>query len=95
LLWRAVSAEALAWRDFDGQSVVRNAHTGSTHLLEAFPAEVLRTLVEVGDFLSAAEVAARLAGEPAGGDDFEEWEIAIQKMLKEFERLGLAEPQSA
>jgi PqqD family protein of HPr-rel-A system len=94
LRWRAVSAEALAWRDFDGQSVVRNAHTGSTHLFEAFSADILRTLVEAGDFLSAAQVAVRLAGEPAGAQEFEEWETAIQKVLSEFERLGLAEPQS-
>ena len=93
--WRTVSPEALAWRDFDGQSVVRNACTGNTHLLEALPAQILRTLVEAGDFLSDTELAQRLAGETAGTDDFEACATAIQTLLKELERQGLVEAQAA
>jgi PqqD family protein of HPr-rel-A system len=90
LRWCAVSPEALAWRDFDGQSVVRNARTGSTHLLDDFPAEVLRLMVETGNALSAAEVAAQLDVEGAS----EEWETAAREVLLELERLGLLEPQN-
>lgn len=37
---------ALTWRELEGELVVRNARTGSTHLLDPFAAAVLRALIE-------------------------------------------------
>ena len=87
--WRAVSPESLAWRHFDGQSVVHNARTGNTHLLEGLPAELLGLIAE-GSALSAADLAAQLVdGEEASA----QWEAEILKVLVELERLGLLEPE--
>jgi PqqD family protein of HPr-rel-A system len=94
LRWRTVSPEALAWRDFEGEIVVRNARTGSTHLLEQFPAEVLRTLIEAGGSLSVPDLMARMGTSAADGENVEEWSTAIQEVLSELGRLGLAEPHS-
>ena len=92
--WSLVSADAIAWRDFDGDIVVRNAHTGSTHLLERFPAEVLRLLIQAGGPVSVEGLEARLRP-PAGGDEeSEQWPTAIEEVLKQLQRLGLAEAQS-
>ena len=46
--WYAVPDAALAWREWDGEVVVFNQETGSTHLLNALGAEVLRRLVASG-----------------------------------------------
>jgi hypothetical protein len=42
---RHCPTEALIWRELDGELVVRNARTGSTHLLDPFAAAVLRALI--------------------------------------------------
>jgi PqqD family protein of HPr-rel-A system len=89
LRWRAVSPESLAWRHFDGQSVVHNARTGSTHLLGGFPAEVLGLMAK-GSALSPADLAAQLL---SGEETSAEWEAQILKILVDFERLGLVEPE--
>ena len=52
--WRTVPPESLAWRKLDDQVVLRNALTGSTHLLEPFAAQVFLALV---------------AGAPVGADE--------------------------
>lgn len=87
--WRAVPPESLAWRYFDGQSLVHNARTGSTHLLEGLPAEVLGLMAK-GTALSPADLAAQLLG---GEESSAQWEAEILKVLVEFERLGLVEPE--
>lgn len=91
--WSLVSADAIAWRDFDGDIVVRNAHTGSTHLLERFPAEILRLLLQAGGPVSVEDLEARLP-QTGGNGESEQWLTAIEEVLKEFQRLGLAEAQS-
>jgi PqqD family protein of HPr-rel-A system len=73
--------------------VVRNARTGSTHLLERFPAEVLRALMGADGPMSVAELEARLHQRAAGDEDGEQWSTAIEEVLNEFHRLGLAEPE--
>ena len=92
--WRSVSPEALVWRDFDGEIVLRNSRTGSTHLLDRFSAGILRLLIETREVLSAQEIRVRLGGGTQGGDDIGEWESAIQEVLSELRRLELAEPQT-
>ena len=79
--WRCLAADALAWRELEGEIVLRNAHTGSTHLVGALAAEVLRALIAARAGVALGELAARLPGE----------RTAIEEVLRDFERLGLAE----
>lgn len=91
--WSTVSLDALARQDFDGDIVVRNARTGSTHLLEGFTAEVLYTLMEAEGPLSVADLEARLRLRCMRVEDDEQWSTAIEQVLNEFHHLGLAEPE--
>jgi hypothetical protein len=80
LRWRTVYPEALNWRELEGELVVRNACTGSTHLLNPLASEVFRALVEAEAGIGVAELTARL----------DEDTSAIEAVLADFERLGLA-----
>jgi PqqD family protein of HPr-rel-A system len=87
--WHTVPRETLSLRTFDDELVVRNGATGSTHLLQPLAAEALALLLEARDGMTAAELAARL------GDDAEDGAAgiaAMEDLLSEFKRLGLAEP---
>ena len=88
--WSAVPADALAWRQFEDEIVVRNGRTASTHHLEGLAAEVLRALIELGRPVTLEELAARLGVERDNADD--QWRTALQEILGDFERVGLAEP---
>ena len=79
-------AEALTWRELEGELVVRSARTGSTHLLEPFAGGVLRALMEAEAGLSAADIVARV-----GHGDADKCLAAIEAALAEFQQLGLAE----
>jgi PqqD family protein of HPr-rel-A system len=94
LRWRSLPPEALAWRDFDGEIVVRNARTGSTHHLEALASEVLRALLGAPAPLSVAELEVLLREGAEVEDNGAEWTARIQEVLTEFERLGLAEARA-
>ena len=91
LLWRSVSPDAIAWREWDGESVVRNERSGSTHLLGPLAGSVLQALLQADAALSVAEIAARLgeSAAEAGTDGY----AAIDAVLSEFKRLGLAQPE--
>jgi hypothetical protein len=85
--WHTVSPQALTLRELDDELAVRNAMTGSTHLLQPLAAEALTLLMEAGNGMTAAELADRLGDGAAGG-------IAVmESLLNEFKRLGLAEPR--
>ena len=90
--WSSLSADAIAWREFDGAVVVRNARTGSTHLLERFPAEVLRTMMGADGPMSVSELEARLSLPATGDENGAQWSTAIEEVLQNFHRLGLIEP---
>ena len=92
--WHTVPPDALAWRELDGEYVLHNTLTGSTHLLEPLAGEVLRTLVEAGSAMSISDLVARLRGDSAD-EDISEWSAAIEAVLSEFQRLGLAEPEQS
>jgi len=94
LRWCSVPPDAIAWREWDGEFVVRNERSGSTHLLGPLAGSVLQVLLEADDAMSVADIAARL-GDPstaaaAGPEDY----AAIDAVLSEFKRLGLAEPEA-
>ena len=79
--WHCLPGKALAWRELDGEIVVRNERTGSTHLVGAHAAQVLRALMAARGGLELDELAGHIQGERA----------AVEDVLLDFERLGLAE----
>jgi hypothetical protein len=84
-------AEALTWRELEGDLVVRSARTGSTHLLEPFAGGILRALMESDAGLSVADIVARVGDGDAPRD---KCLAAIEAVLTEFQQLGLAEPEA-
>ena len=84
--WHTVPREALTLHEFDDELVARNAATGSTHLLQPLAAEALALLLEAAEGMTAGELAATLGEESASGI------AAMEDLLQEFKRLGLAEP---
>ena len=63
LRWHTVPRSDLIWRELDGDLVVRNARSGSTHLLEPLAGEVLRVLAEASAGMSVPDLVARLRDE--------------------------------
>lgn len=59
-MWRVVPGQSLAFREWDGEAVLYNDLSGSTHLLDGAAVDVLQAL-RAGP-LDAATLAARLAG---------------------------------
>lgn len=92
LRWRSVSPDAIAWREWGGEFVVRNERSGSTHLLAPLAGSVLQVLLEADGALSVADIASGLGDPPAAAapDRY----AAIDAVLSEFKRLGLAEPEA-
>ncbi|TMG82809.1 MAG: HPr-rel-A system PqqD family peptide chaperone [Betaproteobacteria bacterium] len=91
--WRSVSVDAIAWREWNGEFVVRNERSGSTHLLGPLAGDVLRALLDAGQGLSVADIAACLDDGPKAASD-STLLAAIEEVLSEFKRLGLAEPEA-
>lgn len=91
--WRGVPSQAIAIRQLDGEFVVRNERTGNSHLLGSLAGRVLGVLLDAGDPLNAAEIAARL--EPSASSiEASEAQDDVEDVLEEFRRLGLAELES-
>jgi len=89
--WQAARG-ALVWREWEGQLVVRNARSGSTHLLSPSGTKVLLGLIGSEHGLEIAEIASQLFELRDGGTE----EMAgLEALLAEFEKLGLAEPECA
>jgi len=93
LRWRSMPTDAIAWREWDGEFVVRNERTGSTHLLGPLAGSVLQILLEGDGALSIADVSAALGDHPAATAAPDRY-AAIDAVLSEFKRLGLAEPEA-
>ena len=94
LRWRALPDDALAWREWGGEVVVFSEQTGSTHLLGELAGVVLRRLVAAEDGASAAAIATGLSDDP-GDAEPAGWTEAVAKVLSEFARLGLAQPDKS
>ncbi len=92
LRWRSVPSDAIVWREWDGEFVVRNERSGSSHLLGPLAGRVLQVLLEANGVLSIADIAARI-GEVSATMGTSDQCAAIEEVLSEFERLGLAEPE--
>jgi PqqD family protein of HPr-rel-A system len=91
--WRAAGRGRLSWRVWDGEFVVFNPRTGSTHLLSEFAGEVLLGLIGSDEGITVEALAARLADAPAAADGAD-WSAAVAAALSDFARLELAETVS-
>jgi PqqD family protein of HPr-rel-A system len=91
--WHAVAVAALAWREWDGEIVVFNGETGSTHLLNELAGEVLHRLVAAEGGATIGALAVELADDTIGADR-PEWTEAIAEVLVDFARVGLARPET-
>jgi hypothetical protein len=89
--WRCVPPDAIVWREWDGEFVVRNECSGSTHLLGPLAGRVLQVLLEADGVLSVGAIAARV-GDPQAAAADSDWCAAIDEVLAEFHRLELALP---
>ncbi len=59
-MWRVIPGQSLAFREWDGEAVLYNDLSGSTHLLDGGAIEVLQALLPGP--ADAATLAASLAG---------------------------------
>jgi PqqD family protein of HPr-rel-A system len=84
--------DAIVWREWDGEFVVRNERSGSTHMLGSLAGAVLQVLLGAGGALSSAEIVSGLGDQAA--TDVSDPCAAVDAVLSEFRRLGLAEPEA-
>lgn len=88
-MWQVVPGQALAFREWDGEAVLYNDLSGSTHLLEGAAVELLFALRErPADSASLAAQLAERFGASAGDADFQ---AEIDEMLNALARLDLVE----
>jgi len=92
LRWRTVPRQALAWRDWVGDVVVRNHLSGSTHLLTPLAGWVLLALTARDNAATVDDLVVALKALGAAGEP--DWSSSIEGALAEFERLGLAQPEA-
>lgn len=91
--WRSVPRDAVALREFDGEFVVRNESTGNSHLLGLLAGRVLVVLLDARGSLDAAEIASHLDTTVSPVETGEAYD-AVEEVLAEFCRLGLADIES-
>ena len=86
-MWRLTPGQALACREWDGEAVLYNDLSGSTHLLDGAALDVLYALRDGP--ADAAQLAIRLADRfDAGGGDLA---VALGDMLAALAGLDLVE----
>ena len=86
-MWRLTPGQALVCREWDGEAVLYNDLSGSTHLLDGAALDVLYALRD--EPADAAQLAIRLADRfDAGGDDLV---AALADMLSALAGLDLIE----
>jgi len=87
-VWRLTPGQALACREWDGEAVLYNDLSGSTHLLDGAALDLLHALRDQP--ADAASLAARLADQFDAGDD--DLVSLIDDMLATLAGLDLIEP---
>ena len=86
-MWRLTPGQALACREWDGEAVLYNDLSGSTHLLDGAAVDLLHALRD--EPTDAATLAARLAERFDAGDD--DLVSLIDEMLVALAGLDLIE----
>jgi PqqD family protein of HPr-rel-A system len=87
-MWRVVPGQSLVFREWDGEAVLYNDLSGSTHLLDGGAIDVLRALRHGP--ADAAALATALAGQFDA--DPAELSATIEHMLAGLAGLDLVEP---
>ncbi|WP_322402100.1 HPr-rel-A system PqqD family peptide chaperone [Massilia luteola] len=87
-MWRLTPGQALACREWDGEAVLYNDLSGSTHLLDGAALDLLLALRD--EPADAATLAGRLAERFDAGDD--DLVSLIDEMLAALAGLDLIEP---
>ncbi|WP_075794076.1 HPr-rel-A system PqqD family peptide chaperone [Massilia putida] len=87
-MWRLTPGQALACREWDGEAVLYNDLSGSTHLLDGAALDLLLALRD--EPADAVMLAARLAERFDAGDD--NLVSLIDEMLVALAGLDLIEP---
>jgi PqqD family protein of HPr-rel-A system len=87
-MWRVMPGQRLVSREWDGEAVLYNDLSGSTHLLDGAALDLLQVLRE-GPAGSAALAAVLAERFDAGGGDLAS---LIDDMLAALARLDLVEP---
>jgi len=86
-MWRVVPGQSLVFREWDGEAVLYNDLSGSTHLLDGAAVDVLQALRQRP--ADAATLAAALAGHfETGAEDLS---MMIEDMLAGLATLDLVE----
>jgi PqqD family protein of HPr-rel-A system len=86
-MWRVVPGQSLVFREWDGEAVLYNDLSGSTHLLDGAAIDVLHALRRHP--ADAATLAAGLAGHFEA--DADELSVMIEDMLAGLATLDLVE----
>jgi PqqD family protein of HPr-rel-A system len=86
-MWRVVPGQSLVFREWDGEAVLYNDLSGSTHLLDGAAIDVLHALRRHP--ADAATLAAGLAGRFEA--DADELSVMIEDMLAGLATLDLVE----
>ena len=90
--WRLVPGIELLWRSWSDESVVFNTGSGDCYLLNLIEAETLRS-IERSDW-AFAELSEQVAGALDAGDLKLELEQYLEKLLTQFQEVGLVEQVS-
>ena len=89
--WTIKSRDKLLLEEVDDFLCCYCVATGRTHILDAFPAELLRQLSE--EALTSQELADAVALQ-VGDDDASEWLASVDPILSELEGLHLVEQEA-
>ena len=89
-MWQVVAGQSLVFREWEGEAVLYNDLSGSTHLLDGAAVDLLVALRERP--ADSAALAARLAGDVGAGTDDADFLAEIDDMLDALARLDLVEP---
>ena len=79
--WRSVPPDAISWHEWDGEFVVRNERSGSSHLLGPLAGRVLQVLLEADTPLCVTDIAVKL-GDEFVGTDATDRDAAIDAVLE-------------
>lgn len=89
-MWQVVAGQSLVFREWEGEAVLYNDLSGSTHLLDGAAIDLLTALRERP--ADSAALASQLAARFGSGADDADFLAEIDDMLDALARLDLVEP---
>lgn len=89
--WRTRQGAELLWRSWDTDEIlVFDVTSGDTHLVNDLTAEILQVLDRAS--LDVNGLCREIAGSLSPGDESDEFQSNVAKLLDHLDRLGLVEP---